>query len=263
MKRYLLILLTLTIVTGVGYCQAPIKRKKKEKTEQTQSSESKRQQEAEAKRKREAEAKRQREAETQSRQEIIIVDCSNNHEYVDLGLPSGLKWASCNVGANSPEQLGNYFAWGEIDPKSSYNDSNSVTIEQNLLQLNAKGIINSQGNLNLEYDVAHSKWEGCWRIPTVSDFYELIDNCTWSRSSLGGKNGYRITGSNGNYIFIPAGGWMDGETSEHINSSFYWSATCEESLIGAYGLNVWENDSKGLYRFRRSLGFLIRPVLKN
>lgn len=108
MRKTILILLALTIVTGVGYGQVPVKRKRTVKTEQTQSSDVKRQREAEAKRQQDAEERRKLELESTHKGFI------NGHEYVDLGLPSGLKWATCNIGANSSYQHGDYYAWGEI-----------------------------------------------------------------------------------------------------------------------------------------------------
>ena len=113
MKRYLLILLTLTIVTGVGYSQVPIKRKKTEKTEQTQSASSRQNQQQTSNNKKKV----------QSSVKVSEPDgYINGHGFVDLGLPSGTKWAICNIGASSPEKYGEYFAWGETIAKTKYSD---------------------------------------------------------------------------------------------------------------------------------------------
>ena len=105
------------------------------------------------------------------------------HDWVDLGLPSGLKWATCNVGASSPSDYGDYFAWGEISTKSSYDDNNSTTF--------LKEIGDIAGNPT--YDVARAKWRGSWRLPTEKEFQELIENCTWEWTTQDGVNGFRVT----------------------------------------------------------------------
>lgn len=92
----------------------------------------------------------------------------NGHEYVDLGLPSGLKWATCNVGANKPEDYGNYYAWGETGTKSSYGASNSKTYGKQMNDI--KG--------NSQYDAARSNWGGSWRLPTEKELEELVNKCT-------------------------------------------------------------------------------------
>ena len=97
---------------------------------------------------------------------ISIMSCEkepeniiNGHEYVDLGLPSGLKWATCNVGANTPEEYGNYYAWGEIVPKTDYSDENCATLGKQLSDIS--------GNAN--YDAATANWGASWRMPTKEE----------------------------------------------------------------------------------------------
>ncbi len=139
----------------------------------------------------------------------------NGHEYVDLGLPSGLKWATCNVGANSPEETGNYYAWGETSPKSSYTESNSTTYNRSMGDIG--------GHFN--YDVACSDWGGSWRLPTLSDFYELQNECEWIWSSYYGVFGYIVKSKhNGKQIFLPVTGYMDGEGLVS-GGGYYWSST--------------------------------------
>ena len=106
---------------------------------------------------------------------LVFTCCKENqntiagHEYVDLGLPSGLKWATCNVGATTPEEYGNYYAWGETKPKTEYTEENSATFGVELLDINS----------NPTYDVARANWGSTWRMPTMTEMDELIDNCTW------------------------------------------------------------------------------------
>lgn len=176
----------------------------------------------------------------------------NGHGYVDLGLPSGLKWATCNVGAWNPEDYGDYYAWGEVSTKDTYTESNCSTCE--------KSIGNISGNPR--YDVARAKWGGSWRMPTEEEFKELIDNCTWEWTTKGGHNGYKVTGPNGNSIFLPATGYRNGADTYRTESyGYYWSATPNESdAQSAYNLYFHSGD-RYLSWFSRNNGPSVRPVL--
>ncbi|MCD8285319.1 MAG: hypothetical protein LUB62_03740, partial [Prevotellaceae bacterium] len=167
----------------------------------------------------------------------------------DLGL--SVKWATCNVGASSPSDYGDYFAWGETSTKTSYDEDNSTTYGVEMEDISGVS----------RYDVARAKWGGSWRIPTGDEIDELIDNCTWELTTLDEVNGYKITGTNGNSIFLPAAGW-------HLESSLlyagqfgnYWCATPYESDTEyAYSLYF---DSSFIYRGwnRRYFGRSVRPV---
>lgn len=107
----------------------------------------------------------------------------NGFEWVDLGLQSGLKWATCNVGASSPAGYGDYFAWGETSIKSSYDESNSLTRGKTGAELESEGIIDSRGDtrgrLNRNYDAACANWGGSWRMPAKEEFDELLRECEW------------------------------------------------------------------------------------
>ena len=178
-------------------------------------------------------------------------DSVNGHEYVDLGLPSGLKWATCNVGANSPEGYGNYYAWGETTTKSSYSSSNSLTAGRDMDDISA----------NATYDAATANWGSTWRMPTKVEIEELLDNCTWTWTTQSGVNGYKVTGSNGNSIFLPVAG--SRSTASHYDDVYYgnyWSSTPDEHLT-AYAYNL-EFGSGGHYvdGFSRSIGCTVRPV---
>ena len=140
----------------------------------------------------------------------------NGHEYVDLGLPSGLKWATCNVGAGLPEEYGDYYAWGEIETKSKYTEDNSKTYGRCINDISGKS----------KYDVARSKWGGSWRLPTTIELEELKNKCKWEWTTINGKKGYKVTGPNGNSIFLPAAGYRRGSSLYHAGEgSFCWSST--------------------------------------
>ena len=155
---------------------------------------------------------------TQNTQYIATFEMSNTengHEYVDLGLPSGIKWAICNVGANTPEDYGDYFAWGETEPKDNYSSStykwcngSSSTITKYCTR-SSYGTVDNKTVLELEDDAAHVNWGGNWRMPTKAEYDELKNknNCTWEWTRQNGVKGYKVTSVvNGNSIFLPAAG---------------------------------------------------------
>lgn len=136
-------------------------------------------------------------------------DPYNGHEYVDLGLPSGLKWAKCNVGASSPEEYGLYFAWGETTGYTA-NDVTSGVRAFTQDEYNAGPAASISADLTLEQDAAHVNLGGNWRMPTKDEFQELVDNCNvvWINDYNGtGINGLTFTSNiNMNSIFVPAAG---------------------------------------------------------
>ena len=176
----------------------------------------------------------------------------NGHEYVDLGL--SVMWATCNIGADCPEEYGDYFAWGETEPKEEYTEENRKTLE------------NSMGDIggNASYDAARANWGGSWRRPTRKEFQELIDNCDWEWvRSKGEITGYRVTGKNGNSIFLPAAGHWDGASLNNIGEyGSYWSSTPDggDTQIAFY--LYFYNDHWGmLWDWRgRDIGRSVRPV---
>lgn len=183
------------------------------------------------------------------------------HEWVDLGLPSGLKWATCNVGASSPEESGIYFAWGETTSKDSYNHANSLTRGKFNTELCSQGIIGDNSNLTTAHDAARSKWGNTWRIPTKSEFEELENECKWIWTSIGGHNGYKITGKNGNSIFLPAAGSRFETSLRGINNNgMYWSSTPQTQYEGlAYCLS-FDNSLYVISSGGRIDGLSIRPI---
>jgi hypothetical protein len=130
------------------------------------------------------------------------------HEYVDLGLPSGTLWATCNIGANSPEEYGDYFAWGETSPKSNYKWSTLKYCEDDNGDTYSKyntdskyGNVDNKTTLERSDDAATANWGNDWCMPTLAQFQELYDKCTWTWTKKNGKKGYEVKGSNGNTIF--------------------------------------------------------------
>ena len=186
------------------------------------------------------------------------------YDYVDLGLPSGLKWATMNVGASSPEECGDYFAWGEVKTKDSYNLDNSIILKETPSKLESASIIGKDGNLTAQYDAASQNWGGKWRMPTKAEFDELFKNCTWTWTSIGGVNGYKVASKvagNNNWIFLPAAGLRLGTSSDGVGSyGLYWSSTVNESTSnGAYGLG-FDSSRKGTGNASRDYGHTVRPV---
>lgn len=134
------------------------------------------------------------------------------HAYVDLALPSGTKWATCNIGAEKPEESGEYFAWGRITAVS-YHGEDNYTYQDNPAVLPA------------DNDVATTKWGKGWRMPTEAEIRELIDNCTWDLTSINGVDGCKVTGSNGNCIFLPGAGLHAMNYSATPSTGYYWSSS--------------------------------------
>ena len=186
---------------------------------------------------------------------------------VDLGLPSGLKWASCNVGATAPEEFGGYYAWGETEEKSNYSWStykycngtyNSMT---KYCTSSSYGTVDNKTTLEAGDDVASVKWGGNWRMPTTEEQQELINNCTWTWTTLNGVNGYRVTGPNGNSIFLPAAGYRGSTGALRQGSDgYYWSSSFYGSLsYPAYYL-CFRSGYCDWHSLNRYYGHSVRPV---
>ena len=171
----------------------------------------------------------------------------NGHEWVDLALPSGLKWATCNVGAKTPEASGNYYAWGETQPKDEYNSG--LTYGNDI-------------SGNVQYDVAAANWGEGWRMPAKEEMQELIDCCTWEWTKQNGFKGYNVTGPNGNSIFLPTTGYKNGSDfmSGTCGNGSYWSSTPNFSNSSdAYGFN-FHSSSYTVASIIRGCGQAVRPV---
>ena len=184
----------------------------------------------------------------------------NSHGYVDLGLPSGLKWATCNVGASSPEDYGDYFAWGETNTKADYFYDNSLTLGKSLSELRSAGIINSSDVLNKSHDAARSNWGSTWRMPTKEEMEELNTECTWRWTTQGGKKGYKVTGPNGRSIFLPAAGNRYGSSLHNAGENGnYWSSSAYDDTYYAFYLYFYSGDHS-VYWLGRGYGRSVRPV---
>ena len=153
----------------------------------------------------------------------------NPSEYVDLGL--SVKWATCNVGASKPEEYGDYFAWGENHPKSTYNWSTYKWCdgsETTLTKYNSNssdGIVDNKRTLELDDDAARVNWGGSWRMPTTQELAELSSGCTWILTTQNGVKGYNVTSNNnGNSIFLPAAGYHYHGGIDYAGTFFFcWS----------------------------------------
>ena len=190
-----------------------------------------------------------------------------DEEAVDLGLPSGLKWSSMNVGASKPEDYGNYYAWAETSPKSSYSSSNykyPATSYGDGITIYAKYDTTPGGDgktvLEAEDDAATVNLGNGWRMPTFKEFKELRENCTWTWTTRNGVNGMLVTGPNGKSIFLPAGGWYDKTTLNYKGSyGSYWTATGDGGTANAVD---FVNGDKDKALVPRSEGRSIRAVTK-
>ncbi len=161
---------------------------------------------------------------------------------VDLGLPSGIKWASCNVGAEKPEDCGNYYAWGEVLPKEDYSQETYKYANENSWKdfkltkycndatYGYGGFTDNKTTLEPEDDAAYFNWGGSWRMPPDAEWKELIANCTWTLTTQNGINGYRVASkTNSNSIFLPAAGYRDGTINLDIGHfGDYWSSSLYE-----------------------------------
>ena len=182
----------------------------------------------------------------------------NNYKYVDLGLPSGLKWATCNVGATSPEQAGLYFAWGETTGYTAEQVTSGVrAFTKNVY--NAGSAASIKKNLTLEQDAAHVNLGGNWRMPTKDECQELLDNCdvTWVTSYMGKGMAGRLYTSrvNGKSVFFPAAGRCDGSDVRYAGSDgYYWSASWYSSS------SAWNLAFDYLGSSYRYLGLSVRGV---
>ena len=186
---------------------------------------------------------------------------SNGYGYVDLGL--SVKWATCNVGATTPEEYGDYFAWGETSTKAEYNSDNSPTYGLSISELQSQGYIDGEGNLTSQYDAAQANWGGSWRMPTYAELSELNTQCTWEWINTNDFKGYKVTGPNGNSIFLPAAGRRNGSSLDFAGSyGYYWSSSPDDDYdYIAYSLNFsscyLNVDGNGRY-YAQS----VRPVLE-
>ena len=179
------------------------------------------------------------------------------HGYVDLGLPSGLKWATCNVGAENPEDYGDYFAWGETSPKAEYTSENSITYGEQMSDISG----------NAQYDAATANWGGSWRMPAKDELWELLDYCEFEWTQVNGVYGSKVIGPNGNSIFLPAAGRrFESSLYYAVEYGYYWSSTPLDYYDdynddrGAHYLCFYCGEEGVHYTLPRFHGLSVRPV---
>ena len=192
---------------------------------------------------------------------------ASQYEAVDLGL--SVKWATHNVGATKPEEYGGYYAWGETEEKDNYSWSTykwckgSSSTMTKYCTNSSDGAVDGKTVLDPEDDVAHVKWGGDWRMPTKAELDELLTKCTLEWTSLNGVLGYKVTGPNGNSIFLPSAGYRFATDVYHgvRYDGYCWSSSlgsrsCDAGYLG-FGdrYTVWADSN-------RYYGLSVRPVLK-
>ena len=195
---------------------------------------------------------------------------ADDYVYVDLGLPSGLLWATCNVGADTPEAYGDYFAWGETQPKDTYNWStyqycngsyNTLTKYCNNSSYGYNGFTDNLTTLLPEDDAAAANWGGNWRMPTKEEFQELYNNTTVTWTQQNGVNGRLFTASNGNSLFLPAAGFRSSSSLYNAGSrGRYWSSSLHTDGPREAWRLLFYSDNCVVSIDIRYDGFTVRPV---
>ena len=177
------------------------------------------------------------------------VEYVDGYAAVDLGL--SVKWATMNVGAESPEDFGNYYAWGEIETKDVYYLYNNTTYGVEIYGISG----------NAKYDAATANWGNSWRMPTSTEINELINDCTWNWTTLNDVYGYSVIGNNGNSIFLPAAGFYFGASVDYANKSgYYWTSSTsvsETDISVRLGFGSSKYSVAYTYRY---YGQSVRPV---
>lgn len=178
----------------------------------------------------------------------LMTNAQSLGEAVDLGL--SVKWASHNIGAKSDEQTGALFAWGETETKKEFSDSN-----YKYRNGDSGWTIDIGKEISAtKYDVARSLWDGDWRMPTQKEMLELCNNCAWEWIGKKGVYGYRITGPNGNSIFLPANADKEGQ---------YWSGTLSQGLGRTSIALLFSEERHYTFGTYKTQGMMIRPVMTN
>ena len=201
--------------------------------------------------------------------DIILLDelPQDDHEWVDLGLPSGTLWATCNVGADNPEDYGDYFAWGETEPKEVYNWSTykwcngSYDTLTKYCTSSSFGTVDNKTELDPEDDAAYVNWSENWRIPTIDQQTELITKCTWKWTTQNGVKGRLVTGPNRNTLFLPAAGnRYDSSLYRAGSQGGYWVRTVYSSRPSDVSSLGFNSSSVGWGDKGRCYGFPVRAV---
>ena len=190
--------------------------------------------------------------------------------YVDLGL--SVKWATCNIGAKNPEEYGDYFAWGEVLPKETYNWStykwcNGSGNKITMYNIDSDhGIVDNKTMLEITEDAATMNWGGSWRMPTYVEWNELCEQCTWTKTTRNGVVGHKVTSKiNENSIFLPATGSISESSISGVGGvGYYWTSSLSKRLNNAnscaYYVYWYSGESPSLLETSREIGMTIRPV---
>ena len=196
---------------------------------------------------------------------------TKQYEYVDLGLPSGLKWAKCNIGAETETEYGDYFMWGSTTPNTNttcdwehapFNNGSSDYNEEYFTSHKSEWL-DDNGNLKPEFDAATQIMRGDWRMPTKAEIQELLDYTSNKWTEVNGVYGRKFTGSNGNSIFIPAADFRSGSSfygREDYNGDIWSSSLFTSRPKNAWYLNFFSDDFYVDYA-DRNYGLMVRGVL--
>ena len=185
----------------------------------------------------------------------------DEHAWVDLGLPSGTLWATCNLGANSPEDYGDYFAWGETAPKDNYDWSTYKWCNGSYNTLTKYCTADNKTELDPEDDAAYVNWGPSWRMPTTEQQRELYEKCSSVWTTQNGVDGRLFTGSNGNTLFLPVTGERLGESLYYADShGYYWSRTLRSSDPRRTYCLYFDSGYVGWSGNERDCGFAVRAV---
>lgn len=180
----------------------------------------------------------------------------NGHEYVDLGLPSGTKWATCNIDASTPEEIGGYYAWGETEEKSLFYWSNYVHCNGTETSCHHIG----DDIAGTQYDVAHVKWGGSWRLPSLESYNELMNYCTMTWVTQNNVNGILVKGPNGATIFMPATGFRGSDRLYNFGTDGAYMASSLTSNEAQGYTFFFNSEEWGCYGEWRFDGFTVRAV---
>lgn len=182
----------------------------------------------------------------------------DGHGWVDLGLSSGTKWATCNIGANTPEEVGKYFSWGENKEKKVYTPDNTLTIEREIFDGYYKTVEN--------YNIAEVLWGKKWDMPKHNQFLELTTECHIDSITINHTDCYVFSGPNGNKLTLPKTGYKDGNELKNNNESHYWMGDVHfkdnETVAKIASSYRFPNEGKySAYDEWTYLGMCVRPVI--
>ncbi len=206
---------------------------------------------------------------------LAIAQAPEDVQAVDLGLPSGIRWASCNVGATTPEGYGYYFAWGETDSKKDYSWATykyanvgefyhyKFTKYCTDASSGDNGFIDNKTVLEPEDDAATANWGDVWRMPTDAEWTELREQCMCTWTAQNGMNGYQVASkTNGNSIFLPAAGFRDGNAAPYVagRRGYYWSSSLLENSSDSVWIVTFNHEKVERDNDKRNKGLSVRPV---